>query len=70
MTIQVFQNVLRFLERVDPKGIAETYALTEAHQFIQKELERLAQAHVGAKIEEGVKAALASIGEKEPSNAQ
>ena len=69
MTIQVLQNVMKFLERVEAKG-AEAYAWCEAHQFVQKEIEKLAQAHMSGKIEEGIKAALNDMSEKVPGNAQ
>lgn len=45
MNLQVLSNILRFLERVNVSG-AEAYAWCEAHQFIQSEAQRLAQAQL------------------------
>jgi hypothetical protein len=72
MTIQILQNILRFLERVDVKGI-EAYALAEAHNHVRDLLDKLASEPVKAKIAEGIEAGLkdltAKVNKTEPESA-
>lgn len=45
MNIQILANVLKFLERVTVTG-SEAYAWTEAHQYVQNEVNQLAQKQI------------------------
>jgi hypothetical protein len=42
MSIQILQNTLKFLERVQTTGV-EAYAWCEAHSYLTQEAKRLAQ---------------------------
>lgn len=45
MTAQIYQNTLKFLERVQATGL-ESYAWCEAHAFFSQKIQELAQAQV------------------------
>ena len=60
MSIQILQNVLRFLERADVKGV-EAYAWSEAHAHIRAEIEKLAKAEVSDQVAKGVEAGLQEL---------
>jgi hypothetical protein len=42
MNIQILANILKFLEKANVTG-GESYAWCEAHQYIQNEINKLAQ---------------------------
>jgi len=45
MNIQILGNILKFLERSPATG-SEAYAWCEAHQYVQNEINRLAQVEI------------------------
>lgn len=47
MNIQILANTLKFLERVSVSG-NEAYAWCEAHQYLQSEINRLAQLQISS----------------------
>lgn len=49
MSIQIYQNVLKFLERVQTTGL-EAYAFCEAHAFLTQQMQALAKTTAQAQL--------------------